>query len=130
MLLSTIQKKLLNQQPDEAILFSDEAGIPLDPTIAAQWAPRGFRLQLFSDSSRECVNLCSIVDINTMDAMVHKIAKGNAENFISFFGWVIDLSNHSRIWLYVDNARWHKAQTAKDYLTLKSRYRKNGKIWP
>ena len=24
--------------------------------------------------------------------------------------------NHSRIWLYVDNARWHKAQTVKDYL--------------
>jgi hypothetical protein len=34
-------RKLLNQQTDEAILFSDEAGIQLGPTIAAQWAPRG-----------------------------------------------------------------------------------------
>lgn len=89
----------------------------MDPTIAAQWAPKGCQPQLFSDSIRERVNLCGVVDINTMDAMVQKIPKGNAENFISFLRWLRDLyPKHSRIWLYVDNARWHKAQTVKDYL--------------
>ena len=89
----------------------------MDPTIAAQWAPKGCQPQLFSDSSRERVNLCGIVDISTMDAIVQKIPKGNAESFISFMQWLMDLySKHSRIWLYVDNARWHKAQTVKEYL--------------
>jgi len=52
-----------------------------------------------------------------MDAIVQKIPKGNAESFISFMQWFMDrYSTYSRIWLYVDNARWHKAQTVKDYL--------------
>lgn len=73
---------------------------------------------MFSDSSRERVNLCGIVDINTMDATVQKIPKGDARSFISFLRWVMDLyPKHSRIWLYVDNARWHKAKTVKDYLS-------------
>lgn len=110
-------KKLQNQQPDEAILFLDEAGIQLDPTIAAQWAPKGCQPQLFSDSTRERVNLCGVVDINTMDAMVQKIPKSNAENFISSMQWLRDIyPTYSRIWLYVDNARWHNAQKVKDYL--------------
>jgi transposase len=52
-----------------------------------------------------------------MDAMVQKIPKGNAESFIAFLQWVTDsYPNHSRIQLFVDNARWHKAQTVKTYL--------------
>jgi transposase len=55
--------------------------------------------------------------MNTKDAMVHQIAKGNAENFITFLGWVTDrYPNHSRIWLYVDNAKWHKAPMVQGYL--------------
>jgi len=89
----------------------------LDPTIAAQWAPKGCQPQLFSDSTRERVNLCGIVDIGTMDAMVQKIPKGNAESFIAFLQWVTDIYHkYSRIQLFVDNARWHKAQTVKKYL--------------
>jgi transposase len=89
----------------------------LDPTIAAQWAPKGCQPQLLSESSRERVNLCGIVDIRTMNAIVQKIPKGNAESFISFMQWLMDrYSTYSRIWLYVDNARWHKAQMVKDYL--------------
>lgn len=89
----------------------------MDPTIAAQWAPKGCQPQLFSNSTRERVNLCGIVDIDTMDAMVQKIPKGNAESFISFLQWMADTyQNHSQIHLYVDNAKWHKAQMVKDYL--------------
>ena len=55
----------------------------MDPTLAAQWAPKGCQPQLFSDSTRERVNLCGIVDIDTMDARVQKIPKGNAESFIA-----------------------------------------------
>lgn len=99
------------------ILCSDEAGIQLDPTIAAQWAPKGCQPQLLSDSTRERVNLCGVVDIKTRDAVVQKIPKGNAQNFILFMQWLTALySKYSRIWLYVDNARWHKAKMVKNYL--------------
>ena len=47
----------------------------MDPTLVAQWAPKRCQPQLFSDSTRERVNLCGIVDIDTMDAMVQKIPK-------------------------------------------------------
>ena len=63
----------------------------MDPTLAAQWAPKGCQPQLFSASTRERVNLCGIVDIDTMDAMVQKIPKGNAESFIAFLQWVTDI---------------------------------------
>ena len=49
--------------------------------------------------------------------MVQKIPKGNAENFIAFLQWVADIyQKYSRIQLLVDNTRWHKAQTVKEYL--------------
>ena len=89
----------------------------MDPTLAAQWAPKGCQPQVLSASTRERVNLCGIVDIGTMDAMVQKIPKGNAESFIAFLQWVTDIyHNHSRIQLFVDNARWHKTPTVKTYL--------------
>jgi len=51
------------------------------------------------------------------DARVQKIPKGNAESFIAFLQWVTDsYPKHSRIQLFVDNSRWHKAQTVTKYL--------------
>jgi transposase len=89
----------------------------LDPTIAAQWAPKGCQPLLPSDSTRERVNLCGIVDINTMDAIVQRIPRGNAEIFISTMDLIKEsYHNYSRITLYVDNAKWHKAKLVREYL--------------
>ena len=90
----------------------------MDPTIAAQWAPKGCQPLLPSDSRRERVNLCGIVDVNTMNAIVQRIPGGNAEIFLSTMD-LIKESYHdcSRITLYVDNAKWHKAKLVKEYLS-------------
>ncbi|HHT9158678.1 MAG TPA: IS630 family transposase [Candidatus Brocadiaceae bacterium] len=89
----------------------------MDPTIAAQWAPKGCQPQLFSDSNRERVNLCGFVNAKTRDSLVQRIPKGNAQSFISFLQWVTSLyATYSKIWLYVDNAKWHRSKDVKDYL--------------
>jgi hypothetical protein len=53
-----------------------------------------------------------------MDAIVQRIPKGNAETFISIMDLIKEsYHSYSRISLYVDNAKWHKARLVKDYLS-------------
>ena len=66
-------------------LFSDEAGIQLDPTIAAQWATKGCQPQLFSDSNREQVNPCGFVNAKTRDSMVQRNPKRKRTKFYILF---------------------------------------------
>jgi len=104
------------------ILFFDEAGIELDPTIAAQWAPRGKQPLLPSSSRRERVHLGGIVNPITGDAFVQRIAKGDSVSFIGILEWIKELyDTYETILVYVDNAPWHVSKIIKIYQLLQPR---------
>ena len=106
----------------EQYLFFDESGITLDPTISAQWAPKGYQPQFPSNSRRERVHLGGLVNPKTDDVFVQRIEKGNSVSFIGILEWISEIyKQHKTIFLYVDNARWHKSKIVRLYLSFNSR---------
>lgn len=104
------------------ILFFDEAGIELDPTIAAQWAPRGKQPFLPSSSRKERVHLGGIVNPLTGDAFVQRIKKGDSVAFIGILEWLNKLyRSYKTILVYVDNAPWHLSKIIQIYQSLQPR---------
>ncbi|MDP2981720.1 MAG: IS630 family transposase [Candidatus Latescibacter sp.] len=103
-------------------LFYDEAGIALDPTIAAQWAPKGKQPLFPSSSRKERVNLGGIVNPQTGDAFVQRIKKGDSVSFIGILEWLHGLyHSYDTILVYVDNAKWHKSKIIQLYQSLRPR---------
>lgn len=75
-----------------------------------------------SDSNRERVNICGVVDSKSKTAYVQRIEKGNSQGFISFLKWLYCFfSSYTKIHLYVDNARWHKSKMVKEYLATQDK---------
>lgn len=100
------------------ILFSDEAGISLEPKLGAVWSLQGIQPVVPTNSSWSRVNLTGFVDPLRGRILVNQMAKGNSENFVQQLDLVKKKYKHkTKITLYVDNARWHKTKIVKEWET-------------
>jgi transposase len=99
------------------ILFSDEAGIKLEPTLGSVWSLKGQQPMVPTNSSWTRVNLTGFVDPIRGTIMVNTMPKGNSENFVKQLKLVLESNKDKKlITLYVDNARWHKTNLVKDWV--------------
>jgi len=99
------------------ILFSDEAGIKLEPTLGAVWSLKGQQPMVPTNSSWTRINLTGFVDPIRGTIMVNTMPKGNSENFVKQLELVLESNKDKRlITLYVDNARWHKTNLVKEWV--------------
>jgi transposase len=99
------------------ILFSDEAGISLEPKMGAVWAIKGNQPKVPTNSSWSRVNLTGFVDPYRGQIIVNTMPKGNSENFVKQLEIVLEANKDRRlITLYLDNARWHKTDLVKDWV--------------
>jgi putative transposase len=98
------------------ILFSDEAGISLEPKLGVVWGLRGAQPIVPTNSSWSRVNLTGFVDPVRGKILVTRMAKGNSENFVEQLNLVKKkYRRKTKITLYVDNARWHKTKIVKEW---------------
>ena len=99
------------------ILFSDEAGISLEPKLGAMWSLKGVQPIVPTNSSWSRVNLTGFVDPLRGKILVNQMEKGNSENFVKQLEIVKKKYKHKkRITLYVDNATWHKTNIVKEWV--------------
>lgn len=64
------------------ILFSDEAGIKLEPTRGSVWSLKAEQARVPTNSSWTRVNLTGFVDSVRGTIMVNTMIKGNSDNFV------------------------------------------------
>jgi len=99
------------------ILFSDEAGIKLEPTLGPIWSLKGKQPKVPTNSSWTRVNLTGFVDPVRGTIMVNNMPKGNSENFVKQLELVLEAFKDKRlVTIYVDNARWHKTDLVKNWV--------------
>jgi transposase len=99
------------------ILFSDEAGISLEPKLGAVWSLKGQQPIVPTNSSWTRVNLTGFVDPCKGTIMVNTMPKGNSENFVKQLALVLEANkDKSLITLYLDNAKWHKTNLVKEWV--------------
>jgi hypothetical protein len=88
------------------ILFSDEAGIKLEPTISKIWSFKGKQPKVPTNSNWTRVNLTGFVDPVRGTIIVNKMPKGNSENFVKQLELVLEFYKDIKlITIYVDNTR-------------------------
>lgn len=96
------------------IIFSDEAGISLEPKLGAVWSLKGVQPIVPTNSSWSRVNLTGFVDPVRGKILVTQMVKGNSENFVKQLDMVKNKYKHkTKITIFVDNARWHKTKIVK-----------------
>lgn len=99
-------------------LFSDEAGISLEPKLGVVWSLKGVQPIVPTNSSWSRVNLTGFVDPLKGKILVTQMVKGNSENFVKQLEIVKKkYRQKTKISIYVDNARWHKTKIVKEWET-------------
>jgi transposase len=111
---------------NEALVFFDEAGVCLDPTIYAMWAPIGDQPQLPSDSRRRRLNLGGWINPIERKHGVIRIERGNTSNFLKCLDQIeMEHQNKEIITVLCDNAPFHKGHDVDAYLYKHSKI----KLW-
>lgn len=106
------------------MVFADESRVTLDPTIGSQWSLKGRQPEFPSDSRGrgQGINLIGHVEVRSKDAFAIPIVKGNSISFIDFMSRLSEKYKHyDRVWLYIDNARFHKSKEVWKWVESQNR---------
>ena len=77
------------------------------------WAPKGQQPRMLSPSCRDKVGFFGALDLKTGRLLTREAPTFNAETFGDFVRYLLH-STHGKIYLILDNARWHKAKALKE----------------
>lgn len=78
------------------------------------WSPKGQQPRVDSASTREKVGFFGAVNIKTGSLLTKEAATFNGETFGDFLRYLLQ-STQGKIYLVLDNAKYHRARVLKDF---------------
>ena len=108
-------------EPETVILAEDEAGLYLQATTMAVWAPKGQTPVVKLHPGREKVNFYGSLNLKTGQEIVTRTTTMNSESSAQHLQQVLDGYPDQQILLLWDRAKWHQGQAVKDLLAANSR---------
>jgi transposase len=104
------------------MLFSDESGFCLHPKLGRVWCKKGKQPYVLTRSQHnKRLNIFGWVDpIEGKHGML-KQHKGNTDGFLAMLKKILNRYKGMVIYLFVDQARWHKGQRITKFLIQHSR---------
>lgn len=105
-----------NCPPDSLILFTDEAGFNIDPTVAARWAPRGRQPKLPTNGQKQHISVVGAIS-RDRSYFHFKIAKTvDSAVFCEFLRELHQrFRGFRRIYLVLDNVSFHRSQRTRQF---------------
>ncbi|MCI0597230.1 MAG: IS630 family transposase [candidate division Zixibacteria bacterium] len=99
-------------------MFEDETGFTVHPKVGRGWAKKGKRLKIPTTSQHHArLNVFGwVAPLLGRQGMV-RTPKGDRRGFLKCLGHLCRTIKRKTIWLYVDNARWHKGPLVERFLT-------------
>jgi transposase len=107
--------------PETVILAEDEAGLYLQATTMAVWAPQGHTPVIRSDPGREKVNFYGTLNLHTGQEIVMRSTIMDAETSAQHLRQILDAIPSEPILLLWDRAPWHRGQPIRDVLEANPR---------
>lgn len=103
--------------PKETVVFQDETGFTLHPRLGRGWARIGQRLRVATTSQhRKRLNLSGwVAPLLGRHGMV-QTERGDRQGFVKTLRHLYRCLQGYTIWLYVDQARWHKGDSVDHFL--------------
>jgi transposase len=101
----------------ETVVFQDETGFTLHPRLGRGWARIGQRLRVATTSQhRKRLNLSGwVAPLLGRYGMV-QTERGDRQGFVKVLRHLYRRLQGYTIWLYVDQARWHKGDSVDHFL--------------
>ena len=103
------------------ILTEDEAGLYLQATTMAVWAPRGQTPVVRAHPGREKANFYGTLNLHTGQEIVMQSSVMNAEASAQHLEQILDALPGVPVLLLWDRAPWHRGQPIRDVLEANPR---------
>lgn len=100
--------------PNIQLWCEDEVHFQRHSSLIRMWAPRGQQPRVLSASTREKVGFFGAVNLKTGCLLTREATTFNGETFGDFVGDLLQ-ATQGKVYLILDNAKWHKAQVLKDF---------------
>jgi len=101
------------KDPAIQLWCEDEVHFQRHSSLIRMWAPKGQQPRVLSPSVRDKVGFFGALDLKTGRLLTKEAPTFSAETFGDFVHYLLQ-STQGKIYLILDNARWHKAQALKE----------------
>jgi transposase len=101
------------KDPAVQLWCEDEVHFQRHSSLTRMWAPKGQQPCVLSPSVRHKVGYLGALNLKTGSLLTKEAPTFNAETFGDFIRYLLE-STQGKIYLILDNAKWHRAKDLKD----------------
>ena len=101
------------KDPDIHLWCEDEVHFQRHSSLIRMWAPKGQQPRVLSPSVRYKVGFFGALNLKTGSLLTKEAPTFNSETFGDFIRYLLE-STRGKIYLIMDNAKWHRAKDLKD----------------
>jgi len=105
------------QDPKVQLWCEDEVHFQRHSSLTRMWAPKGRQPRVLSPSVRHKVGFFGALNLKTGQLVTQEAPTFNAQTFGDFIRYLLR-STRGKIWLILDNARWHRAKELKEFFEV------------
>jgi len=102
------------QDPTIQLWCEDEVHFQRHSSLIRMWAPKGRQPRVISPSVRHKVGFFGALNLKTGHLMTQEAPTFSAQTFGEFIRYLLQ-STQGKIFLILDNARWHRSKDLKDF---------------
>jgi len=102
------------QDPTIQLWCEDEVHFQRHSSLMRMWAPKGQQPRVISPSVRHKVGFFGALNLKTGQLMTQEAPTFSAQTFGDFIRYLLQ-STQGKIFLILDNARWHRAKELKEF---------------
>ena len=102
------------KDPTIQLWCEDEVHFQRHSSLTRMWAPKGQQPRVLSPSVRHKVGFFGALNLKTGCLLTQEAPTFNAETFGDFIRYLLE-STQGKVYLILDNAKWHRAKFLKDF---------------
>lgn len=115
--VKNFELSLTNRKQNEVILFVDSVHPTHNSKYSKIWTQKGKPRYIESNTGREHLNICGAYNPDNQEVIYIEDKTINAQTIIALLKKCTQkYQYHTLITIYLDNAKYHKAQVVKDFL--------------
>jgi len=102
------------RDPTVQLWCEDEVHFQRHSTLIRMWSPKGEQPRVLSPSCRHKVGFFGALNLKTGRLLTQEAPTFNAQTFGDFIRYLLQ-STQGKIYLILDNARWHRSRDLKPF---------------
>ncbi len=102
------------QDPNVQLWCEDEVHFQRHTSFTRMWARKGQQPYHLTPSVREKVAFLGAVSLKSGQLLTQEIPTFSAQTFQDFVRYLLEVT-YGKLYLILDNARWHHSQSLKDF---------------